>query len=69
METHKKLIKPTPLLSIKPNLENPKKPDQTHTTIADQTQPQKPKKPDQTHTIIANQAGNTQPHENPEQLD
>ena len=44
METHKKLIKPTPLLSIKPNLENPKKPDQTHTTIADQTQPQKPKK-------------------------
>ena len=37
METHKKLIKATPLLSIKPNPKNPEKPDQTHTTIADQT--------------------------------
>ena len=69
METHKKLNKPTPLLSIKPNSGNPKKPKQIHTTIADQTQPWNPKQPDQSHTTVADQARNTQPHENPEKSD
>ena len=43
METHKKLIKPTPLLPIKSCPKNLEKPNQTHTTIADQTQHWKPK--------------------------
>ena len=63
METHKKLIKPTPLLSIKPKPRNPEKPDQTHITLANQarkTQPyENPKKPDQTHSTIVDQTHTT----------
>ena len=55
METHKKLIKPTPLLLIKPNPGNLEKPDQSTPPLLIKPRPGNPEKPDQTHTSIPDQ--------------
>ena len=64
METHKKLIKLTPLLSIKPTPKTQKNPTKPKPPLLIKPSPENLERPNQTQTTIANQAGNTQPHGN-----